>query len=179
MDEDRVEGMRREARKTVERYLPEAGYQRWQDALEEVVVVNLPDDRDEKSAPSIAAKKLTCEATTQGCRIEIELDRIHPAIAESLELVVAGRKLSTFFVSSSTQISTRRFGNKVVLTFDVDYAGFSESPDETFDVFLRRAHDMWTAKRRIKAPRRFRAVQAGDREWYSTKHGNLSVRPHS
>lgn len=179
LDEDRVEGMRREARKTVERYLPEAGYQRWQDALEEVVVVNLPDDRDEKSAPSIAAKKLTCEATTQGCRIEIELDRIHPAIAESLELVVAGRKLSTFFVSSSTQISTRRFGNKVVLTFDVDYAGFSESPDETFDVFLRRAHDMWTAKRRIKAPRRFRAVQAGDREWYSTKHGNLSVRPHS
>jgi len=179
LDEDRVEGMRREARKTVERYLPEAGYQRWQDALEEVAVVNLPDDRDEKSAPSIAAKKLTCEATTQGCRIEIELDRIHPAIAESLELVVAGRKLSTFFVSSSTQISTRRFGNKVVLTFDVDYAGFSESPDETFDVFLRRAHDMWTAKRRIKAPRRFRAAQAGDREWYSTKHGNLSVRPHS
>ncbi|WP_164742828.1 glycosyltransferase [Brevibacterium linens] len=179
LDEDRVEGMRREARKTVERYLPEAGYQRWQDALEEVAVVNLPDDRDEKSAPSIAARKLTCEATTQGCRIEIELDRIHPAIAESLELVVAGRKLSTFFVSSSTQISTRRFGNKVVLTFDVDYAGFSESPDETFDVFLRRAHDMWTAKRRIKAPRRFRAVQAGDREWYSTKHGNLSVRPHS
>lgn len=179
LDEERVDGLRREARKSVKRYLPEAGYQRWQDALEEVAVVNLPDDQGEESAPSIEAKKLTCEATTQGCRIEIEVDHIHPAIAGSLQLVVAGRKLSTFFVSSSTQVSTSRFGRRVVLTFDVDYAGFSESPEETFDVFLRRAHDLWTAKRRIQAPRRFRAVQVRDREWYSTKRGNLSVRPHS
>lgn len=179
LDENRVDDMRREARKTVERYLPETGYQRWQGALEEVAVVNLPDDRDEESAPSIDAKKLTCDATPQGCRIEIELGQIHPVIAESLQLVVAGRKFNTFFVSSSTQISTSRFGRRVVLTFDVDYAGFSESPEEPFDVFLRRAHDLWTAKRRIQAPTRFRAVQVRDREWYSTKHGNLSVRPRS
>lgn len=177
VDEERVDGMRREARKTVERYLPEAGYQRWQDALEEVAVVNLPDDQGEESAPSIEAKKLSCEATAQGCRIEVELDQIDPVIAESLQLVVAGRKLSTFFVSSIAQTSARRFGRRIVLTFDVDYARFSESPDETFDVYLRRAHDLWSARRRIQAPRRFRAVQAGDREWYPTKHGNLSVRP--
>lgn len=177
LDEERVDSMRREARKTVERYLPEAGYQRWQDALEEVAVVNLPDDQGEESAPSIEAKKLTCEATAQGCRIEVELDQIDPVIAESLQLVVAGRKLSTFFVSSIAQTSARRFGRRIVLTFDVDYAGFSESPGETFDVYLRRAHDLWTAKRRIQAPKRFRAVRARGGEWYSTKRGNLSVRP--
>ncbi|WP_181272990.1 glycosyltransferase [Brevibacterium oceani] len=179
LDENRVDDMRREARRTVERYLPEAGYQRWQDALEEVAVANLPDERDEDSAPAIEAKKLTYAATPQGCRVEIELDQIDPMIAESLQLVVAGRKLSTFFVSSSTQISSRRFGRRVVLTFDVDYAGFSESPGETFDVFLRRAQGLWTEKRRIQAPKRFRAVQVQAREWYSTKHGNLSVRPRS
>lgn len=177
VDEERVDGMRREARKTVERYLPEAGYQRWQDALEEVAVVNLPDDQGEESAPSIEAKKLSCEATAQGCRIEVELDQIDPVIAESLQLVVAGRKLSTFFVSSIAQTSARRFGRRIVLTFDVDYAGFSESPGETFDVYLRRAHDLWTAKRRIQAPKRFRAVRARGGQWYSTKRGNLSVRP--
>ncbi|TGD27157.1 glycosyltransferase [Brevibacterium sp. S22] len=178
LDEDHVDDMRRAARKTVERYLPEAGYRRWKEVLEDVTVVNLPDDLGEESAPSIEAKKLTCEATPQGCRIEIELDQIDPVIAESLQLVVAGRKLSTLFISSG-QMSTRRFGHRFVLTFDVDYAGFSESPDETFDVFLRRAHDLWTAKGRIATPRRFRAEQAGNREWYSTKHGNLSVRPRS
>lgn len=177
LDEDHVENIRREARRTVERYLPEAGYSRWQEALEEVRVVNLPDDLDTESVPPIEAKKLTCEATPQGCRIGIELDQIDPAIAESLQLVVAGRKLSTFFVSASAQISTRRFGHRVVLKFDVDCAGFSESPDETFDVYLRRAHDLWTAKRRIQAPKRFRAVQAKGRDWYSTKRGKLSVRP--
>lgn len=179
LEESRVDDMRREARKTVERYLPEAGYQRWQDALEEVTVGNLPDDRDGEPVPPIDAKKLTCEATPRGCRFEIELDQIHPAIAGSLQLVVAGRTLNTFFISSSVQISTRRFGRRLALTFDVDDSGFSESPDETFDVYLRRAHDLWTAKRRIQTPKRFRAVQAGDREWYSTKHGNLSARPSS
>src|SRR5699024_8572323 len=48
VDEEHVVGMRREARKTVERYLPEAGYRRWQDALEEVAMVNLPDDLGEE-----------------------------------------------------------------------------------------------------------------------------------
>lgn len=179
LDADQIDGMRRAARKTVERYLPEAGYRRWQEALEEVAVVNLPDELNTESVTSIAAKKLTCEATPQGCRVRIELDQIDPAIAERLQLVVAGRKLSTFFISNSAQVSTRRFGSGVVLTFDVDYVGFSESPGETFDVYLRRVHDLWTAKRRIQLPKRFRTVQAGDREWYPTKHGNLSVRPHS
>lgn len=179
LDANRVDDMRQEARKTVERYLPEAGYRRWQEALEDVTVVDLPEELGTEPAPPIEAKKLTCEALPQGCRIEIELDQIDPAIAESLQLVLADRKLNTFFISNSAQISTRRFGHRIVLTFDVDYAGFSESPDETFDVYLRRAHDLWTAKRRIQAPRRFRAVQAGNREWYPTKHGNFSVRPRS
>jgi poly(glycerol-phosphate) alpha-glucosyltransferase len=179
LDESRVDDMRREARRTVERYLPEAGYQRWREALEEVAVVDLPDEQDDDTAPPIEAKKLTCDATSQSCRIEIELDQIDPMIAENLQLVIAARKLNTFFVSSIAQISTRRFGRRVVLTFDLDYAGFSESPEETFDVYLRRVRDPWTAKRRIHTPRRFRAVQARRREWFSTKHGNLSVRPRS
>lgn len=177
LDANAVDDMRWEARKTVERYLPGAGYRRWQEALEEVTVADLPDELDAGPVPPIEVKKLTCETSSQGCRVEVELDKIDPAIAESLQLVVAGRKLNTFFISSSAQVSTRRFGHRIVLTFEVDYAGFSESPDETFDVYLRRARDLWTAKRRIRAPRRFRAVQAGDREWYSTKHKNLSVRP--
>src|SRR5699024_10357957 len=158
---------------------PEAGYRRWQEALEELTVADMSDELETESVPPIEVKKLTCEATPHGCRIWIELDQIPPATAESLQLVVAGRKLSTFFVSSSAQVSRRRFGHRIVLAFDVHYAGFSESPDETFDVYLRRAHDLWTAKRRIQTPRRFRAVQAGSREWYSTKHGNLSVRTSS
>ncbi|WP_166973414.1 glycosyltransferase [Brevibacterium atlanticum] len=176
---EHVNDMRKEARKTVERYLPEAAYGRWKDVLQEVEMAHQPEIRGTQSAPPIEAKKLTCEVIPQGCRIEIELERIQPEIAESLELVIAGRKLSTFFITSSVQTSTRRIGHRHFLTFDVDYAGFSESPEETFDVYLRRGHDLWTQKRRVQAPRRFRAVKTGRREWYSTKHGNLSVRPRS
>ena len=177
LEPSEVESMRRAAVKSVERYLPEAGYRRWQNALTDMRLTNLPDNGDAKSAPSIQAKKLTCTPIAGGSRIEIAIDGIHQLIAETLQLVVAGRKLSTFFICGLSEISFRRFGHRMVLAFDVDDESFSESADETFDVFLRRSQDLWTSKRRISTPKRFRATTAVAREWYSTKHGNLSVKP--
>ncbi|UZD61603.1 glycosyltransferase [Brevibacterium sp. JSBI002] len=176
LESGEVEPMRRAAVKSVDRYLPEAGYRRWQKALGELRLTNLPDSADTKSAQSIEAKKLTCTPIAGGTRIELEIDGIHQSIAETLELVAAGRKLSTFFINELSEISFRRFGHRTVLAFDVDDESFSESADETFDVFLRRSQDLWTSKRRISTPKRFRATSAAAREWYSTKHGNLSVR---
>ncbi|GAA1515149.1 glycosyltransferase [Brevibacterium permense] len=177
LEPSEVESMRRAAVSSVERYLPEAGYRRWQEALGEMRLTNLPDSVDTKSAPSIEVKKLTCTPIAGGSRIEIEIDGILQSTAETLQLVVAGRKLSTFFISELSEISFRRFGHRTVLTFDVDDESFSESAGETFDVFLRRPHDLWSSKRRISTPKRFRVTTATASEWYATKHGNLSVRP--
>lgn len=177
LETDQVDAMRRAAMKTVERYLPEAGYRRWQSALEELRLTNLPSDSIEEPTPPIAARKLKCEATPRGCRLEIEIDHIHPTIAESLQMVVAGRKRNTFFIAGRPEISARRFSQRTVLAFNVDYENFSESANETFDVYLRRPHDLWASKRRIRTPNRFRSRRVEAREWYSTTHGNLSVRP--
>lgn len=177
LETDQIDAMRRAAMKTVERYLPEAGYRRWQSALEELRLTNLPSDSIEEPTPPIVARKLKCESTPRGRRIAIEIDHIHPTVAESLQMVVAGRKRNTFFIAGKPEISARRFGQRTVLAFIVDYENFSESASETFDVYLRRPHDLWTSKRRIRTPNRFRSRRAGAWEWYSTTLGNLSVRP--
>ena len=177
LESGEVEPMRRAAVKSVDRYLPEAGYRRWQKALGEMQLTNLPDSADTKSAQSIEAKKLTCTPIAGGTRIELEIDGIHQSIAETLELVAAGRKLSTFFINELSEISFRRFGHRTVLAFDVDDESFSESANETFDIYLRRPHDLWSSKRRISTPKRFHVTTVTASEWYATKHGNLSVRP--
>ena len=177
LESGEVEPMRRAAVKSVDRYLPEAGYRRWQKALGEMRLTNLPDSADTKSAQSIEAKKLTCTPIAGGTRIELEIDGIHQSIAETLELVAAGRKLSTFFINELSEISFRRFGHRTVLAFDVDDESFSESANETFDIYLRRPHDLWSSKRRISTPKRFHVTTVTASEWYATKHGNLSVRP--
>jgi len=171
-----VESMRRASVRSVERYLPEAGYLRWRNALAEMRLADLPAVGDEE-VPSVSARKLACTPITGGCRVEVEIDGIHKSVAETLQLVVAGRELSTFFLCDQSEISFRRFGHRTVLAFDVDDESFSESAGETFDVYLRRPNDLWSSKRRISTPKRFSATTATAREWYATKHGNLSVRP--
>ena len=177
LEPSEVESMRRAAVSSVERYLPEAGYLRWRKALAEMRLADLPAVGSEAEVPSVRARKLTCTPITGGCRVEVEIGGIHKSVAETLQLVVAGRELSTFFLCDQSEISFRRFGHRTVLTFDVDDESFSESAGETFDVFLRRPHDLWSSKRRISTPKRFRVATVTASEWYATKHGNLSVRP--
>jgi poly(glycerol-phosphate) alpha-glucosyltransferase len=177
IEEERIGDMRTDAKAAVERYLPEASYRRWQAVLEELHPTSLPTAPVSRTARPIEAKRLRCEPTAQGSRLEIEFDQIPRSTAESLELVIAARRVNTFFVSGSAAVSTRRFGRKVVVAFDVDYDSFSESVGETFDVYLRRPRELWTSKRRVHTPKRFQARIVGAWEWYSTKHGNLSVRP--
>lgn len=179
LDAAQVESMRRAAMKTVERYLPEAGYRRWQRTLEKLRLTQLPGTQDGESVPPIESSRLRTASTPRGSRLEVEVDEVHRPIAKDLQLVVARRDLSTFFICSEPEISTRRFGRRLALSFEVDHEKFSESAGETFDVYLRRPHDLWTSKRRISTPRRFRPERVGAWEWYPTKHGNLSVRPRS
>lgn len=175
---DTVAEMRNSAMDTVERYLPETGYRRWQTVIEELpAAAHLADDRIDTSGFPVAVKRASCEAISGGCRIELEFAHLHRQVLESLEMVVAARDINTFFVCGSTSVYTRRMGRRQVVTFDVDFENFSESIGETFDVFLRMPRDLWTSKRRIRLPRRHTAMQSGEWEWYSTKHGNLSVRP--
>lgn len=177
LDEAHVESMRRAAIDTVARYLPETGYRRWKKVLEELRLTRLPDVQEGEQAPAIEAKRLRAVAAPGGTRLEIELDQVHRTVAEDLQLVVAGRVLSTFFICGEPEISARRFGRRLVLAFDIDHESFSESAGVTFDVYLRRSHDLWTAKRRIRTPKHFRPSRSDGWEWYQTKHGYLSVRP--
>src|SRR5699024_8728155 len=172
-----VDAMRRSAMKTVERYLPEVGYERWKTVLEELRPVKQHDDRNGEPVQPVDAKKIKCEPISRGTRIEIELDQVDPSIAETLELVFAARSRNTFFTCRNPRMVNRRLSRRIALYFNVDDEKFSESSKETFDVYLRRPHDLWTSKRRLRAPNRYRPEEVGGRQWYSTKHGNLSVRP--
>src|SRR5699024_1187581 len=106
-----------------------------------------------------------------------ELDQVHRTVAEDLQLVDAGRVLSTFFICGEPEISARRFGRRLVHAFNIDNESFSESAGATVDVYLRRSHDLWKATRRIRTPIHFRSSRSDGWEWYQTKHGYLSVRP--
>ncbi|SDS23686.1 Glycosyl transferases group 1 [Brevibacterium siliguriense] len=173
-----VSAMRNSAMHTAERYLPEAGYRRWTSVIERLpVAARLPDDRIDASGSPIAVKRATCEEFGEGCRIELEFAHLRRDVLESLEMVVAAREVNTFFVCGSTSIATRRMGRRQVVTFDVAFENFSESINQTFDVYLRRPRDLWASKRRIRLPRTHHAMRTGQWKWYSTKHGNLSVRP--
>ena len=175
---DTVAAMSNSAMDTVERYLPETGSRRWQSVIEELpVAAHLADHRIDTSGSPVAVKRATCEAIPGGCRIELEFAHLRRDVLESLEMVVAARDINTFFVCGSTSMSTRLMGRRQVVTFDVDFENFSESVGETFDVYLRRPRDLWTSKRRIRLPKAHRAMRTGQWEWYSTKHGNLSVHP--
>lgn len=174
---DDVETMRTAAMATVERYLPEAGYQRWKAVIEELRPSTLPGALAAPRLPATIAKSLKSQSTARGCAIEVELDQVAPDVAEALELVVADRELSTFFVCRNPEVSKRRLGRRTVLQFDVEYEKFSESTGETFDVYLRRPRDLWSAKRRIRTSKSLSPSRVGEWEWYFTVQGNLSVRP--
>lgn len=172
-----VEVMRRSAMATVERYLPDAGYRRWKAVLEELRPANLPDGPTTHRLPAIVAKSLTVHPTPRGSQVEVEIDQMDRSLAESLELIVAARTLNTFFVCRNPRVSKRLLGRKTTMKFDVDYESFSESEGQTFDVYLRRPRDLWTAKRRVRTPKRYQSEKFGNRAWYSTQYGNLSIRP--
>lgn len=175
---DTVSAMRNSAMDTVKQYLSETGYRRWQTVIEELpVAAHLADDRIDKSGSPILVKRASCEAILGGCRIELEFADLRRDVIENLEMVVSARAVNTFFVCGGTLTSTRRLGRRHVVSFDVDFASFSEAMGESFDIYLRMPRDLWTSKRRIRLPKRFRATRTGKWEWYSTKHGNLSVRP--
>lgn len=172
-----VDAMRASAKTTAERYLPEASYQRWKAVIEELPASGLPGELDAPRLPAIVAKSLKAQATSGGCLIGIEIDQLEQALAESVELVVAARELSTFFVCRNPTVSKRRLGRRSVLQFEVDFEKFSESTEETFDVYLRKRRDLWSVKRRIRAAKAHNPSKVGEREWYFTVQGNLSVRP--
>lgn len=172
-----ADAIRRSAMKTVEHYLPAAGYERWKTVLEDLRPPSQHDASCADHLPPVEAKKLKCDSTARGSRIEMELDQVDQSTAKTLEMVVAARNLNTFFICRGPKVSNRRLGRRTAVSFEVYDENFSESAAETFDVYLRRPHELWTSKRRIKTPKRYRLGRAGAWEWYSTKHGNLSVRP--
>ena len=177
LDADRIASMRTAAMETVEKYLPEAGYRRWKTVLEELEPMKLFDDGRHQPAKAITTDSLSVTPTAQGSRVQIELSQVHRSTAATLQLVLTGRILNTFFLCTNPTVTDKRLGRRLALSFEVDDDKFSESRDEIFDVYLRRPHDLWESKRRIRTPEGLRPEGSGDREWYSTKHGNLSVRP--
>ena len=172
-----VEDMRRSAIATVERYLPDVGYRRWKAALEEPHPANLLGRPATHRLPAVVAKSLKAQPTFRGSQIDIEIDQVDGSLAKSLELIVAARERNTFFICRNPRVSKRLMGRRTTLSYDVDYENFSESKGQTFDVYLRRPRDLWSAKRRVRTPNGFRSNRVGPWEWYSTNQGNLSVRP--
>lgn len=162
---------------TVEKYLPESGYQRWKTVLEGLTPAPLPDVDPEAPGQAISARALRVIPSAQGSRIELKLDQIPASVAGGLQLVLTGRKRNIYFICADPVVERRAFGRGTKITFDVDADKFSESMDETFDVSLRRPYEQWNAKRRIRPPKDFAPVGVGAREWYSTNLGNFSVRP--
>ncbi|WP_147271177.1 glycosyltransferase [Brevibacterium aurantiacum] len=174
---ERINTMREAAKKAVEQYLPEAGYQRWKTVLEGLSPVALPDVDPREVGQTINAKALRATTTADGTRIELELSQTHESVAASLQLVLAARNKNTYFLCTDPTIERRLFGRGATITFDIAEDKFSESMDETFDVYLRRPHDPWNGKRRIRPLKTFARESTGVREWYSTRLGNLSIRP--
>lgn len=177
LESERIATMREAAKETVKQYLPEAGYRRWKAVLKGLYPVSLPKVDPRETGQAISAKTLRVAPTVDGARIELELSQTHESIAASLQLVLAARKKNTYFLCTDPSIKRRPFGRGAIITFDIDEGKFSESKDETFDVYLRRPHDPWNGKRRIRPPKSYTAESTGPREWYSTRLGNLSVRP--
>lgn len=177
LEPEQVEPMRAAAVDTVAQYLPESGYRRWRTVLEELQPQPLPRADPRQSGEPISAKALRSLRTTNGMRIELEFVQLDEVTAATVQLVLSGRTLNSYFLSSEANVESRRFGRGAVITFTIDDETFSESPAETFDLFLRRPRDPWNAKRRIRTPKGCDPIEVGPRELYSTKHGNLSVRP--
>ncbi|WP_227492703.1 glycosyltransferase [Brevibacterium sp. CFH 10365] len=174
---DTVSAMRSSAMDTVEHYLPEAGYRRWKSVIEELPVAQVDDALIQTSGTPVAVKRATFENLSEGCRIELEFADLRRDIIEKVEMVVSARDVNTFFVCGGSLTSIRRMGRRHAVAFAVDFESFSEAMGETFDVYLRMPRSLWESKRRIRLPKGFRAMRTGQREWYSTKYGNLSVRP--
>ncbi|TNM55182.1 glycosyltransferase [Brevibacterium sediminis] len=174
---DTVSAMRSSAMDTVEHYLPEAGYRRWKSVIEDLPSAHVDDVPIQSSGSPVAVRRAACEGLPEGCRIELEFADLLQDVIEDLEMVVSARDANTFFVCGGSLTSTRRRGRRPVVSFDVDFESFSESSGETFDVYLRMSRSLWTSKRRIRLPKGFHAMRTGQWEWYSTKYGNLSVRP--
>ncbi|GAA1559000.1 glycosyltransferase [Brevibacterium picturae] len=172
-----IASMRAAAMETVEQYLPEAGYRRWQTVLETLELAPLPNIDARDTGRTITAKALGVTPAAQGARIELEFSQIHKSTADSLQMVLTARRRNTYFLCTDPTVERRSFGRGTVITFDIDDDKFSESKDDTFDVFLRRPHDPWNAKRRIRPPKDYGPESVGVREWYSTRLGNFSVRP--
>ncbi|WCE39365.1 glycosyltransferase [Brevibacterium sp. BDJS002] len=177
LEPDRISSMRVAAVDTVERYLPEAGYHRWQKVLAETRPAHLPIINAGEIGKGIDVKKVHVSPTQHGSRVEIEVNQLDGGIAASAQLVLSGRKLNSYVLCSDPRVELKKFGRRTILTFIVDDEKFSESVGEVFDVFLRRPLDPWNAKRRISTPKEFTPESSGSHEWYSTRHGNLSVRP--
>lgn len=174
---DRITAMRTAAMTTVEEYLPEAGYKRWKTVFEGLQPVPLPNVDPRESGQAISAKALRVIPSVQGARIELKLDQIPVSVAAGLQLVLTGRKQNIYFLCSDPVVERRAFGRGMKITFDIDEDKFSESQNETFDVYLRRPYDPWNAQRRIRPPKNYGPERVGEREWYSTNRGNFSVRP--
>lgn len=174
---ERIATMRDAAKETVKQYLPEAGYRRWKTVLEGLGPVPLPKVDPRETGQAITAKSFRVVPTADGTRVELELSQTHESVAASLQLVLAARKKNTYFLCTDPTFESRPFGRGANITFEIDEDKFSESKDETFDVFLRRPHDPWNGKRRIRPPKSYTTEGVGVREWYSTRLGNLSVRP--
>ncbi|NJC56426.1 glycosyltransferase [Brevibacterium marinum] len=174
---ERIASMRAAAMETVEQYLPEAGYRRWQKVLETLELAPLPNIDARETGQTITAKTLGVIPAAHGTRIDLEFSQIHESTADSLQMVLTARRRNTYFLCTDPAVERRPFGRGTVITFDIDDDKFSESKDETFDVFLRRPRDPWNAKRRIRPPKDYGPENVGSREWYSTRLGNFSVRP--
>ncbi|TSI12240.1 glycosyltransferase [Brevibacterium aurantiacum] len=177
IEPERVASMRAAAVDTVANYLPEVGYRRWKKVLEELEPVPLLPVDPRKSGEAISVKAVSVTPTPNGSQVAIEFNQIADSTAAGLQLVLTGRTLNSYFLCSKPKIESRKISRVTVATFSVDDGKFSESDGEIFDVFLRRPHDPWNGKRRIRTPKEFIPARSGGREWYSTKHGNLSVRP--
>lgn len=174
---ERIATMREAAKETVKQYLPEAGYRRWKSVIEGLDPVALPNVDPKETGQAISVKTLRAAPAAVGTRIELELGQTHQSIAASLQLVLVARKKNTYFLCTDPTIERRPFGRGTTVAFDIDEEKFSESKDETFDVYLRRPHDPWNGKRRVRPPKSYMSETIGVREWYSTRLGNLSVRP--
>ncbi len=174
---DTVSVMRSSAMDTVENYLPEAGYRRWKSVIEELPVAQVYDDLIQSSGSPVAVKRAACESLSEGCRIELEFADLRRDVRENVEMVVSARDVNTFFVCGGSLTFTGRMDRRHAVSFDVDFESFSEAMGQTFDVYLRMPRSLWESKRRIRLPKGFRAMRTGQWEWYSTKYGNLSVRP--
>ena len=166
--------MREAAVERAKDFLPERSYARWKSVLEESTKIHDPapflDDAH------LRVRDLVVTTTKNSTKLGIVFADNENVENKNLRLIVTSRSKNNFYQAISSEDGWQRTDGRTVYNFTLSNDLFTQSPGQTFDVFIRKVGASWDLKVRLKLPAEFASVEAHDLKWYKTEYGNFSVK---